>query len=140
MRTLRLLQAARLGLALLLFAAFASLGAGHKAHFEQLSPEMLAYLNAGFSLEDLCEQPGSDTRASGSKCEAHRIVDAVPPGTLKACMTPKADHRAVEFRVDSAEQGPVMLAVDPYTAAVLAVLALDLVSLRRIPALKRTLS
>lgn len=51
--------------------------------------------------------------------QARAAVAAVPEGTLKAYIAPRAPDLAAVFRVDGA-QGPIMVAVDPYTGEVLA--------------------
>ena len=51
--------------------------------------------------------------------QARAAVDAIPGGTLKTYIAPRGDDVAAVFRVD-AETGPVMVAVDPYTATILA--------------------
>jgi uncharacterized iron-regulated membrane protein len=51
--------------------------------------------------------------------QAQAAVDAVEGGTLKTYIAPRALDLAAVFRVDGAE-GPIMVAVDPYTGDVLA--------------------
>jgi len=50
--------------------------------------------------------------------QAQAAVDVVPEGALKAYIAPRAPDLAAVFRVDGAD-GPIMVAVDPYTGAVL---------------------
>lgn len=51
--------------------------------------------------------------------QAQSAVDAVANGELKTYIAPRADDLAAVFRVDGMD-GPVMVAVDPYTGDVLA--------------------
>lgn len=51
--------------------------------------------------------------------QAQAALDTLPGGTLIAYIAPRAPDLAAVFRVDGAD-GPIMLAVDPYTGQVLA--------------------
>ena len=51
--------------------------------------------------------------------QAQAAVDAVPGGSLAQYVAPRAPDRAALFRVDAGD-GPTMVAVDPYTAEILA--------------------
>lgn len=59
-----------------------------------------------------------DTPISVSQ-QAQAAVDAVADGELKTYIAPRAPDLAAVFRVDGAD-GPIMVAVDPYTGDVLA--------------------
>ena len=64
-----------------LLVAMGSVGFAHRPSVPEMNPELLAYLEAGGSLSDICGDLGEDERGGAEHCEACRLLSSfhLPP-------------------------------------------------------------
>lgn len=71
----------------MLVAALLTLGFAHRISLPETDPDLLAYLQAGGSLADICDASDDVPHGLNQNCEACRLVDAA------ACPAPSTTLR-----------------------------------------------
>lgn len=89
-----------------LIVAMATSGFAHKAVVSEIDDDLLSYVSAGGSLDDLCGEFGLTT---GQSCDACRLVDQadVPPvqAVLRGCIDVSVASRDVATQSFVASSG-----------------------------------
>ena len=77
----RVFVSLRLILVAALLVAMGSVGFAHRSSVPEMDAELLAYLEAGGSLSDICGDLGEDGPGGAERCEACRLLSAfhLPP-------------------------------------------------------------
>ncbi|MCR8726632.1 hypothetical protein [Frigidibacter sp. ROC022] len=77
----------RLALVIVLSGALAGIGFAHRLGSQAFNPAVLAYVQAGGSLADICGGFGDSSVKSGRSCDACRLVHAVAlPEIERVCL------------------------------------------------------
>ncbi|KMK68686.1 hypothetical protein [Puniceibacterium sp. IMCC21224] len=91
---------------LIAFVAMASSGFAHRLSAPNLDPSLLAYVQVGGSLDDLCGESGDTSHSGSQNCDACRLVHAAVLAPVEADITrPILRSAASPCRV-SAERPP----------------------------------